>query len=148
MKWTILIPIVVGISGILQGGLIRNMSGTLGLAHSLLIGNVLVVVYSLIFYFGAVKFPEFFPDFFAVRAPLSTFKWWYVLPSIFGFIIISGFPFGISKLGAVKVTVLIVVAQMITSITWDLMVDKVPMNIMKSLGLLFSMIAVACTLYS
>lgn len=148
MKWTFLIPIAVGISGILQGGFNRNMSEPLGLAHSLLIGNILVLIYSLVFYFGVVKYPEFFPEFFKVRAPLSTFKWWYIIPSICGFVIISGIPIGISKIGAVKVTVLIVVAQMMTSIIWDLMVDKVPMNTMKSLGLLFSIIAVACTLYS
>ncbi|MCF8059353.1 MAG: DMT family transporter [Bacteriovoracaceae bacterium] len=148
MNWTFLIPIAVGVSGILQGGFNRNMSAPLGLAHSLLIGNVLVLIYSIVFYFGVLKYPEAFPDFFRARAPLSSFKWWYIIPSICGFIIISGIPFGISKIGAVKVTVLIVVAQMITSIIWDITVDKVPVNTMKALGLFFSIIAVACTLYS
>ncbi len=148
MNWTFLIPIAVGVSGILQGGFNRNMSAPLGLAHSLLLGNILVLIYSVIFYFAVTKAPESFPEFFRVKAPLATFKWWYVIPSICGFIIISGIPIGISKIGAVKVTVLIVVAQMITSILWDLLVDKVPMNAMKSLGLVFSLIAVACTLYS
>lgn len=148
MEWTFLIPIAIGISGILQGGLNLKMSESLGLIHSLLIGNFLVLIYSVIVYLVATKSPETFPDFFRLRAPLTTFKWWYIIPSIFGLMIISGIPIGIYKLGAVKVTVLIVVAQMVTSIVWDIAVDKVPMNTMKALGLAFSLVAVACTLYS
>ncbi len=148
MNWTFLIPIAVGISGILQGGFNRNMSNQLGLAQALLLGNILVLFYSVILYFAAAKFPESLPDMFRLKAPLATFKWWYIFPSLFGLIIITGIPLGISKIGAVKVTVLIVVAQMVTSILWDVFVDKLPINAMKGLGLLFSLIAVACTLYS
>lgn len=148
MSWTYLIPIAVGIAGILQGGFNKGMSEPLGLAHGLLIGNILVLVYSLFLYFGVIKFPDLFPEYFRVKAPLSSFKWWYIIPSICGFVIISGIPMGMVKLGAVKVTVLIVVAQMVTSILWDLTVEKLPINTMKSLGLVFSLIAVACTLYS
>lgn len=148
MEWTFLIPIAIGVSGILQGGLNLKMSESLGLVHSLLIGNSLVLIYSLIIYFFVLKSPESVPEFFRIRAPMTAIKWWYVIPSIFGLMIISGIPIGIYRLGAVKVTVLIVVAQMVTSITWDIFVDKVPMNTMKTLGLFFSLIAVACTLYS
>lgn len=148
MNWTFLIPIAVGISGILQGGFNRNMSNQLGLAQALLLGNILVLLYSIILYFAVAKFPESLPEMFRLRAPLTSFKWWYIFPSLFGFIIISGIPLGISKIGAVKVTVLIVVAQMITSILWDIFVDHLPINAMKGLGLLFSLVAVACTLYS
>lgn len=148
MNWTFLIPIAVGISGILQGGFNRNMSNNMSLTSALLIGNVLVLLYSLILYVGVYKFPDSFPEMFRLRDSLPNFKWWYIIPSICGFIIISGIPLGISKIGAVKVTVLIVVAQMITSIIWDLSVEKLPVNTMKALGLFFSLIAVACTLYS
>lgn len=148
MEWTFLIPLAIGISGILQGALNLKMSDSLGLVHSLLIGNFLVLVYTVIIYFFVVKSPESVPDFFRIKAPITSFKWWYVIPSVFGLMIISGIPIGIYRLGAVKVTVLIVVAQMVTSISWDIFVDKIPMNTMKVLGLFFSIIAVACTLYS
>lgn len=148
MEWTFLIPIAVGIAGILQGGFNLKMSTPLGLVHSVFIGNILVLLYSIVFYFIVSKSPENFPDFFRIKAPLTSFKWWYIVPSLCAFIIILGIPIGISRLGAIKVTVLIVVAQMMTSIFWDVFVDKVPMNAMKSLGLAFSLVAVACTLYS
>lgn len=149
MFWTYLIPIAVGVAGILQGGFNRNMSNDLGLAKGLLVGNVLVLAYSLLLFFGASKFPNLVPEIFHNKGSLSSsLRWWYIIPSICGFIIIAGIPMGIVKIGAVKVTVLIVVAQMITSIIWDITVEKLPINTMKTLGLLFSLIAVGCTLYS
>lgn len=148
MNWTFLIPLAVGISGILQGGINRNMSNTLGLTQSLLLGNLFVLFYSIVLYFMVQKAPESFPDFFRLKTGLLEFKWWYLIPSICGFIIITGIPFGIFKLGAVKVTVLIVVAQMVTSILWDVFVEKLPVNTMKMAGLGLSVGAVLCTLYS
>jgi transporter family-2 protein len=146
MNLTYLIPIAIGIAGILQGGVNRNMSNDIGLAQSILIGNVIIVAYSLILYFWIQKDPEAFPSFMRVKASLTTFKWWYIFPSIFGFIIVAGISYGIYKLGAVKVTVVIVAAQMLTSIAWDIGVEKTPVNLFKSLGLLFAAISVAFTL--
>jgi transporter family-2 protein len=148
MSWTFLIPLVVGMAGILQGGVYSKLSKEIGLTQGLLIGNALVLLISLVLVFAVSKYPSAFPEFFRLKAPLSAFKWWYLLPGIFGFIIITGLPAGMVNLGAIKTTVLILVAQMITSIVWDVSVEKLPINTMKSLGLIFSIIAVACTLYS
>lgn len=146
MNLTYLIPIAIGIAGILQGGVNRNMSNDIGLAHSILIGNIIIVFYSLALYIWVQKSPESFPSFIRVKESLMSFKWWYVFPSIFGFIIVAGIPYGIYKLGAVKVTVVIVAAQMLSSILWDIFIEKSPINLFKSLGLLFAAISVAFTL--
>jgi len=148
MNLTYILPLLVGMAGILQGGINRNMSETLGLAHALMLGNFLVLLYTALLYFGVLKSPDFFPEFFRVKTHLLTFKWWYVIPSVCGFIIVLGIPLGISQLGAVKVTVLIVAAQMLTSIVWDIFVEKLPVNTMKGAGMLLSLISVACTLKS
>lgn len=148
MNLTYILPLLVGMAGILQGGINKNMSDTLGLAHALLLGNFFVLIYTFLLYFGVMKTPEFFPDFFRVKTHLLSFKWWYLIPSICGFIIVLGIPVGISQLGAVKVAVLIVAAQMVTSIVWDIFVEKLPINTMKATGVLFSLLSVACTLKS
>ncbi len=148
MNLTYILPLLVGMAGILQGGINRHMSETLGLVHALLLGNILVLLYTVLLYFGVVKSPEFFPDFFKVKAHLLTFKWWYIIPSICGFVIVLGIPVGISQLGAVKVTVLIVAAQMVTSILWDIFIEKLPINTMKGAGILLSLFSVVCTLKS
>ena len=146
MNWTYFIPLLIGFAGIFQGGINRNMSEDIGLSHSILLGNVIIVGYSLILYFLVHKYPENFPAFMRIKSHITTFKWWYIFPSIFGFIIVAGIPYGIYKIGAVKVTVLIVVAQMIASILWDIFIEKSTLNLYKSMGMLFAIISVALTL--
>jgi len=143
---TYIIPLAVGAAGIIQGGLNKTMSQNMGLTMALFIGNALVLVYSIFLYFLATKSPESVSELFKLRASTIDFKWWYVIPSICGFIIITGIPFGISKIGAIKVTVLIVAGQMITSIFWDIFIEKIPINTMKSLGVLFSILSIFFTL--
>jgi bacterial/archaeal transporter family-2 protein len=138
MNWTYIIPLAVGAAGIIQGGLNKNMSQNMGLTMALFIGNTLVVIYSIFLYFLAAKSPESVGELFKLKASTTGFKWWYIIPSICGFLIISGIPFGISKIGAVKVTVLIIAGQMITSLLWDIFVEKIPFNSSKTLGVFFS----------
>ncbi len=146
MNLTYIIPLAVGAAGIIQGGLNKTMSQNMGLTMALFIGNTLVVLYSIFLYFLASKSPESVSELFKLKTSSVGFKWWYIIPSICGFIIITGIPFGISKIGAVKVTVLIVTGQMLTSIFWDVMVEKIPLNSMKALGIFFSMLSIFFTL--
>ncbi len=146
MNWTYIIPLAVGAAGIIQGGLNKNMSQNMGLTMALFIGNTLVVLYSIFLYFLASKSPESVGELFKIKASTTGFKWWYIVPSICGFLIITGIPFGISKIGAVKVAVLIVAGQMITSIFWDIFVEKIPLNAYKGLGIFFSLLSILFTL--
>lgn len=146
MNLTYIIPLAVGAAGIIQGGLNKAMSQNMGLTMALFIGNALVVVYSVFLYILATKSPESVSDLFKLRESAIDFKWWYIIPSICGFLIITGIPFGISKIGAVKVTVLIVAGQMVSSIFWDIFVEKLPLNTMKGLGVLFSILSIFFTL--
>lgn len=146
MNWTYIIPLAVGAAGIIQGGLNKTMSQNMGLTMALFIGNTLVVLYSIFLYFLAAKSPESVSELFKIKASSIGFKWWYIIPSLCGFLIITGIPFGISKIGAVKVTVLIVAGQMLTSIFWDIIVEKIPLNTMKGLGILCSMLSIFFTL--
>ena len=146
MNWTYIIPLAVGAAGIIQGGLNKNMSQNMGLTMALFIGNSLVVIYSILLYFLAAKSPESVSELFKLKATATGFKWWYVIPSVCGFIIITGIPFGISKIGAVKVAVLIIAGQMITSLCWDFFVEKIPFSTTKGLGVFFSLLSILFTL--
>ena len=146
MNLTYLIPLAVGAAGIIQGGLNKNMSQNMGLTMALLIGNTLVVLYSVFLYIVASKSPTSVSEIFQLKGAIGSFKWWYVIPSLCGFLIIAGIPFGISKIGAVKAVVLITAGQMTTSILWDIFVEKIPLNTMKGLGIFFSILSVFFTL--
>ena len=82
------------------------------------------------------------PDFFHIKAPITTFKWWFIFPPIFGFCIVAGMPFAFAKLGAVKVSVLLIAAQMSTSVIWDIFVEDIGINLMKLAGIIFALISV------
>ena len=142
MNWTILLPLLIGCFGILQGTVNRQIATTIGVTQAALITNIGSVLICIGFYFFVKSFSHLFPDFFHVKAPITSYKWWYILPPIFGFVIIAGIPFAIAKLGAVKVTVGLIAAQMITSIFWDIFVEDINLNIMKVIGIFFAFLSV------
>lgn len=142
-NWTILLPIILGCVGILQGAVNGQISSTIGVAQATLITNIGTVIICVAFYFLVRSYAHLFPDFFQIKAPLTTYKWWYVIPPIFGFIIVAGMPLAIAKLGAVKVTVGLIAAQMITSVLWDLLVEGISLNVMKLVGIVFAFLSVA-----
>lgn len=142
MNFNILIPLMLGVIGILQGAINRQVSGHIGVAQATLIGNVTTVFICIAFYFYA-KNTDTLPPIFAVKAPLTTYKWWFIFPAIFGFLIVAGMPYAISKLGAVKVTVGLIAAQMITSVVWDYAVDGVALNLLKMGGIICALLSVA-----
>lgn len=141
-NWTILLPMLLGCIGILQGALNGQVANTIGVAQATLITNIGTVIICLVFYFMVKTYSHLVPEFFQVKAPLSTYKWWYIFPPLFGFLIIAGMPLAIAKLGAVKVTVGLIAAQMITSVVWDLVVEGISLNVMKLVGILFAFLSV------
>jgi transporter family-2 protein len=141
MNWSMLIPLFIGCFAILQGTLNRQVATHIGVAQATLITNAVTVLICIGFYLLVKSSPQLFPTFFQVKAPLTTYKWWFIFPPIFGFCIIAGMPFAFAKLGAVKVTVLLIGAQMVTSVIWDIFVEGIELNIMKVAG-------VACAILS
>ena len=142
MNWSMLIPIVIGCVGILQGTINRQVANHIGVAQATLLSNVLTVIICIGFYFLVKTTPSLVPDFFQIKAPITTFKWWFIFPPIFGFCIVAGMPFAFAKLGAVKVSVLLIAAQMATSVVWDIFVEDIGINLMKLAGILFALISV------
>ena len=143
MNYNILIPLFIGCVSILQGTINRQIAGIVGVTQTALIGNLATVVVCVAFYMLTKKFPEMLPEIFHLKAPITTYKWWFFIPAIFGFIIVAGMPFAISRLGAVKVTVGLIAAQMITSVCWDYFVSGISLNLLRFIGIIFSFISVA-----
>lgn len=142
MNWSMLIPLLIGCAGILQGTLNRQVATHIGVAQATLITNAVTVLICICFYFLVKSSPALVPEFFQVKAPITTYKWWFIFPPIFGFCIIAGMPFAFAKLGAVKVTVLLIAAQMATSVVWDIFVEGIGINLMKLAGIIFALISV------
>ena len=143
MNWSMVIPLFIGCVGILQGTLNRQVATHIGVAQATLITNAVTVLICIGFYFLVKSTPDLVPEFFQVKAPITTYKWWFIFPPIFGFCIIAGMPFAFAKLGAVKVTVLLIAAQMATSVVWDFFVEGIALNTLKIAGVICALISVA-----
>lgn len=142
MSWTMVLPLLIGCFGILQGAMNRVISSYIGVTQASLITNVGSVMICIVFYFVVKNYTHLFPILYHVKAPITTYKWWFIFPPLFGFLIISGIPFAISQLGAVKVTVGLIAAQMITSVLWDLFIENIGLNSMKLIGIVFAFLSV------
>lgn len=132
----IIVPLFIGCIGILQGALNRVMTNDIGLTWMALLGNVVTLLVCVAFYFFVKANPEIFPDF--VRLKDFQFKWWYVIPGIFGFLFVVGLPLGIYQVGAVKTTVGLIAAQMVTSVLWDVFIENIPLTMTKGFGILMA----------
>lgn len=142
MSLALLIPLFLGTISILQGAINKQISGRLGVIQTALIGNAATLVICIAVYFWAKQNEENLPPLLKVKVPITTYEWWFIFPAIFGFFIVAGMPLAISKLGAVKVTVGLVAAQMITSSLWDIFIENTPLNWQKSLGIVLALASV------
>ncbi|MDD0853714.1 DMT family transporter [Halobacteriovorax sp. GB3] len=144
----LLIPVILGTVGILQAGLNRTMSNEVGLTHAALLGNAITLICSCLLLFYIKINSDKLPSMFELKASISAFKWWYIIPGIFGFMFVIGLPWGIYKIGAVKVTVGLIAAQMIAGVLWDIFVEKIPVNTMKVMGMLSAGLSVVFITFS
>ena len=142
MNTAIILTLILGVIGIFQGGLNRQMATYMGVVQAVFLGNIITTAIAFIVFLWVRHYPSLFPAFFHIRSSLLDLKWWYVFPGIFGFFIVAGLPFVIYKIGAVKVTILLVVAQIVASVLWDLVVEKIPLNGLKVLGLSLACLSV------
>lgn len=138
----IIAALVVGIVGVVQGAFNKNISMEIGVAQTAVVGSIVTLTAAAIFYFAVKASPEVFPDFFRIKAPFTHYKWWFPIPAVCGFIFIAALPFAFAGLGAVKASVLMIAAQMITSVVWDYFVDSVEVNMMKLGGLVLAFLSV------
>lgn len=142
MNATIFLPLIIGCLGILQGAMNRLVSNHIGVSQASLITNIGSMIICIAFYYVVKANEQMFPVLYQIKAPLSTYKWWFIFPALFGFLIVAGIPFAIAKLGAVKVTVGLIAAQMVTSVVWDIFVEDISLNLLKMIGIFFAFLSV------
>lgn len=135
------ISILIGALAVIQGGLNRQMAKSVGLSSALLINSIFVLIFAYIFWLVAAKSVHLFQESMAPRGSLvSDFKWWYLIPSVCGFLLILGIPSIIPKLGAQSVFLCIVVGQMIFSLIWDLTFEGKSIDAMRITGVVIALI--------
>jgi len=142
MNWMLTIPVVVGAMTVLQGGLNKQLGGSMGLAAAALLTCAVTTIIGAALY-GWVRFaPDTAPTFFQGDFNVSALRWWMVIPGICGFAVVVGIPWAIPQLGAAKVFVGMVAAQLVGSMLWDALIEEKTPTTLKIIGVVTTLIGV------
>src|SRR4051794_11523469 len=112
----LILPLALGVSVVLQGTINRQMALEYGLGSTVLLNAVVFFILSLGFYLSAKYTPAVVPEFWRMREPTNGFSWSYLLPGVFGFIIVTGLPWAIQNLGPSTTIILLIASQILLSV--------------------------------
>lgn len=65
-------------------------------------------------------------------------RWWYVLPGIFGFTLVAGMPLAMRGLGAFPSIVALILGQLLCSLIWDAISQGQGINLARISGLILT----------
>jgi uncharacterized membrane protein YdcZ (DUF606 family) len=140
VRLVIVVPLLVGVATVLQGTLNRWLMDRWGLAAAVCVSSVVFGVVSVTVLGAAWARPHWFPRSFAPTGSLSDLSWWFVLPGLFGLVIVFGAPWAIGQLGAARVFVAIVAAQMGASLVWDALAEGIPPTTTRIAGVMLAVV--------
>jgi transporter family-2 protein len=140
------VSILIGVSLVLQSGINSSLAQTNDLSSALFINSVVVLVLSILLLALAWFKPQLFPEMLRPTQGLPDLKWTLLLPGLFGFIIILGFPMAMSFLGAVRVLAVVITVQLIVGLLWDQYVVGIDWSWMRLIGCFVTLIGALLTL--
>lgn len=134
MRWFSLLPALLGVAAVLQGGLNRQVSTHWGLAGAALFNALVLSGGALLLLLLARLRPDWLPPFFHLKGALADLRWWWVLPGFCGLALVAGIPWTISRIGAFPVFLGILGGQLVMSLAWDAFVEHRPMTLIRVMG--------------
>ncbi|MFP2925241.1 DMT family transporter [Pyxidicoccus sp. 3LG] len=135
MRLISLVPLLCGLAVVAQAGLNRRFAGQWGLLGAVLMNMVVATTATFAVYAVARAVPGLWPQAAAGQGRFfEGFTPWHLLPGLCGVLIVVGMPAAISRLGAVQSALLLMAAQLVTSLVWDAMVEGRPATLARVLG--------------
>jgi len=133
LSW--LVPVVVGVAVVLQGGFNRQVSQQWGLGYTVVVNGGVFLAVSLLLWAIMKLRPGFLPHEFLPPddgGPVTL--WRVILPGVFGVLIVIGLPWAIARLGALGTILILLVTQLIVSMIWDALVEGIPVQPLRVAG--------------
>lgn len=142
MLIALFLSITLGLASVLQGGLNRQIATTWGFTAAAFFNTLVLLVSITALFIISRRYPAMLPEVLRERNSFSSFSWWYLLPGLCGLYIILGMPLVISKIGAVKLFMGFIAAQLVGSLIWDACMEGMPVNAIRIIGVALSFLAV------
>ncbi len=135
VKIAFLLPTLLGFAAVLQAGMNRQIARDWGIGGATLLnaGVLFAVAFALCFLVTDLR-PKF---------ELQHLRWWFVVPGILGFCFVAGIPIAIAKIGATRVFVGLVAAQLAASLLWDFWMESMPISWPRVAGIALALLGVA-----
>lgn len=108
-----LVPTLLGAFTVIQAGLNRKVGAVWGLPIAVLLNALVLTTGAAVLVFLSKNDFEF-----------KQMQWWFVLPGLLGLGLVFGGPWCVQRLGAVNTFVLLVSAQLLVSVIWDIQVEQ------------------------
>ncbi|QSQ13219.1 DMT family transporter [Myxococcus landrumensis] len=134
MRLISLVPLLCGLAVVAQGGFNRRFASQWGLLSAVVVNMVVATVVTVAVYMVARAVPGFWPEAAPTESRFSGFTPWHLLPGLCGVVIVLGMPLSISRIGAVQSVLLLIAAQLATSLIWDAMVEGRPATLARVVG--------------
>jgi uncharacterized membrane protein YdcZ (DUF606 family) len=119
MNAFLLIPLILGLTVVLQGTLNKKIGESIGLVSAVFINAAIFFILSGILYVVSRWNPSLLPDFLRPKGSLTIEKSWYLVPGICGFVLVTGLPIAIRQLGPAKSFILLISSQILVSLIFD-----------------------------
>lgn len=128
------IPAILGFLIVCQAGLNRKIAAQWGLPAAAFLNSTVLWTSTALLLSLAVFHPSILPSGFQFQWGAQGFKFWYVLPGLFGLTLILGAPWCIARWGATYTFVLLISSQVVASILWDLKVENLSISRQRLVG--------------
>lgn len=128
------LPLIVGLSVVLQGTFNRGMAFQYGLSTAVLFNAAVFGLFCVLLYAIARYAPNSLPEFLQIKSSESSFQWKYILPGFCGFLIVLSIPWSLVKIGPANTFVLAVAAQIVLGLVVESIDQQSLPGIMKLSG--------------
>ncbi len=135
-SWLLLFPLAVGIATVMQGTFNKQIARDWAISEVLFFNGIVFFICTALYFYIARFHGGILPEFLHETHRGQELRWWYILPGVFGFVIVFGLPISIESMGALKVFIAVVCAQMITSLLWDFFIENTGISSQKIIAAL------------
>jgi bacterial/archaeal transporter family-2 protein len=136
----VLTAIVLGTAVVLQVSINRQIALRWGLAPAVLL-NALVLTAAASLFYVVARLQGGGGFVLRTDTSLGEMRWWWILPGVFGFALVTLLPWATHNIGFQRVFVALVATQLAASVLWDVIFERIPFSMPVAVAVV---LAVAC----